>query len=230
MIINRGLIVSCQALQGNPLRHSESLAKMAKCAELGGAVAIRANGYDDITAMKKQVSIPIIGLNKLKDENGKVVITPSFAAAEEIAKAGADMIAMDFTDYPSSIRENPEGLIQRIHNELNLPVMADISTVSEAVFASNCGADLVSTTLAGYQPNAPYKPDEKYVPDLNLIREIMNSGIKCPLIAEGRFWRIEDINSAFELGVYGVVIGKAITNPIAITQYYTSQIHLGGAL
>ena len=227
MIIKRGLIVSCQALSGNPLRDSEALAKMAKCAELGGAVAIRANGYDDITAMKKQVEIPIIGLNKLKDETGKVVITPSFASAEEIAKAGSDMIAMDFTDYPSSIRDNPKELIDRIHNELKLPVMADISKASEALYASECGADLVSTTLAGYQPNALHKPEEKYVPDMELIEEILNCGIKCPLIAEGRFWRIEDINKAFELGVYAIVIGKAITNPIAITQYFTSQIIIG---
>ena len=49
----KGIIVSCQALEGNPLRDSHALSIMAKAAELGGAKAIRANGVEDITAMRK---------------------------------------------------------------------------------------------------------------------------------------------------------------------------------
>lgn len=64
-----GLIVSAQALDGNPFRNSQALALMAESAAIGGASAIRANGADDISAMSKRVSIPIIGIDKKKDSN-----------------------------------------------------------------------------------------------------------------------------------------------------------------
>ena len=35
------LIVSCQAYMGEPLRHPETMAQMARACELGGAAAIR---------------------------------------------------------------------------------------------------------------------------------------------------------------------------------------------
>ena len=46
-----GLIVSSQALSGNPLKDPYILARLAKAAELGGAVAIRA-----IRCMPKDIS------------------------------------------------------------------------------------------------------------------------------------------------------------------------------
>ena len=52
----KGLIVSSQALEGNPLRNSEYLAVMAEAAVVGGAKAIRANGVDDIRAESMRTS------------------------------------------------------------------------------------------------------------------------------------------------------------------------------
>lgn len=97
MDMPRGLIVSCQALEGNPFRNSEALSLMAEAAEKGGAQAIRANGPADISAIRQKVSVPIIGLNKKKNECGRVVITPTFQSAEEVIRAGADIIAVDMT-------------------------------------------------------------------------------------------------------------------------------------
>lgn len=37
-----GLVVSCQAYPGEPLRHPETMAQMAAAVEAGGAVAVRA--------------------------------------------------------------------------------------------------------------------------------------------------------------------------------------------
>ncbi len=74
----KGLIVSSQALEGNPLRNSEYLAVMAEAAVIGGAKAIRANGVDDIKEMRKRISVPIIGIDKKKDSTGRTVITPDF--------------------------------------------------------------------------------------------------------------------------------------------------------
>jgi len=165
----KGLIVSCQALEGNPLRDSNILAHLAKAAEIGGASAIRANGVEDITAMRKLLTIPIIGINKQKDKTGRTVITPTFESAAQVVAAGADIIALDATFCESNIREDVKTTIERIHNELHVPVMADISCAEEAARAAQWGADLVSTTLSGYMPDQPYRPEEKYVPDFVLI-------------------------------------------------------------
>lgn len=48
-----GIIVSCQALEHEPLHSSFIMSKMAYAAEIGGAIAIRANSYEDIVEIKK---------------------------------------------------------------------------------------------------------------------------------------------------------------------------------
>ena len=223
-----GLIVSAQALEGNPFRDSQALALMAESAQIGGASAIRANGVEDISAMRKRVSIPIIGIDKRKDSSGRTVITPDFEGAKKIFEAGANIIALDATFYPSDITEDRRELIQRIHEELGALVMADISTFEEAVNAAKMGVDAVSTTLAGYVPGALHTADELYVPDFTLLSQIVNANLPCKIVAEGRIWGREDIREAFDIGADAVVIGKAITNPIAITRYYNSFIPKSG--
>lgn len=220
----RGLIVSSQALAGNPLRDSERLAVMAEAAAIGGASAIRANGVSDIAAIRRRVSLPIIGIDKRTDDTRRTVITPNFEGAKAIAEAGADIIAMDVTDYPSTIREDSRTLIRRIHEELGLLVMADISTAEEAARAADMGVDAVSTTLAGYIPGALHTDDELYTPNFALIEEIAAMKLPCVLVAEGRIWERADLAKAFELGAEAVVIGKAVTNPMAITRYFKSAV------
>ena len=219
-----GLIVSAQALEGNPFRNSEALALMAEAAELGGACAIRANGVEDISAMRRRVSIPIIGIDKRKDSSGRTVITPDFEGAKKVFNAGANIIALDATFYPSDIAEDRRTLIKRIHEELGTLVMADISTFEEAVAAAEMGVDAVSTTLAGYVPGALHTADELYIPDFTLLSKIVAANLPCKVVAEGRVWGGEDLKEAFKIGADAVVIGKAITNPMAITKYYTSFI------
>ncbi|MBQ2877055.1 MAG: putative N-acetylmannosamine-6-phosphate 2-epimerase [Clostridia bacterium] len=220
----KGLIVSSQALEGNPLRNSEYLAVMAEAAVVGGAKAIRANGVEDIKEMRGRISVPIIGIDKRKDSSGRTVITPDFEGAKRIAEAGATIIALDVTDYPSDITEDRKTLIDRIHNELGLLVMADISTAAEAQKAAKMGVDAVSTTLAGYVPGALHTEDELYTPNLELVKEIAAMHLPCALVVEGRLWDKEDLAKAFELGADAVVIGKAVTNPMAITKYFLSKV------
>lgn len=220
----KGLIVSCQALSGNPFRNSEGLAMMAEAAEKGGAVAIRTNGVEDITAIRKRTSIPIIGINKRVDGTGRTVITPTFEDSKAVVDAGANIIALDCVKYQSDIRENPYEHIKRLHDELGVMVMADISTAEEAYLADKAGVDAISTTLAGYVPGALHTEEELYIPNFDLLREIIDMKLNCSIIAEGRFWRIEDVIKAFEMGVDGMVIGKAITNPMAITKYFVNGI------
>lgn len=226
-LLQKGLIVSCQAQDDNPLNNPEYLAVMAESAEKGGAVAICVNGFDNITAMKKRVTLPIIGLNKLQDGTGATIITPHFESAKAIALAGADIIALDATFRKSDIKEDTKTFIQRIHEELNLPVLADVSTVEEALYAEQIGADYISTTLAGYTQDNPYPPEEQYLPDFQVIDNILLSSVKTPIIAEGRFWTASDVAQAMRMGCHAVVIGKAITDPMAITSYFCQSVNAG---
>ena len=81
-----GLVVSCQAYPGEPLRHPETMAQMAMAAEIGGACAIRCQGLSDISAIKGQVKVPVIGLWKEGEEG--VYITPTLRHARCCIAAG----------------------------------------------------------------------------------------------------------------------------------------------
>ena len=220
----KGLIVSSQALKGNPMLDTEKLVSMAEAAAIGGACALRVNGAEVVSELAKRVSIPIIGINKVKDETGRTVITPNFELAKEVTDAGASIVALDATFYPSSLKEDLKTLIEKIHTELGAMVMADISTADEAEAAAVAGADAVSTTLAGYIPGALHSDDELYTPNFDIIKDIASRNLSVTLVAEGRFWRPEDVVKAYSLGADAVVIGKAITNPMATTRYFISKI------
>lgn len=95
--IYKGVIVSCQALENEPLYGAEIMAKMAIAAQMGGAVGIRANYPQDIRAIREAVQLPIIGLKKVHYDDSPAYITPTLQEVEEVAKAGADIIAIDCT-------------------------------------------------------------------------------------------------------------------------------------
>jgi N-acylglucosamine-6-phosphate 2-epimerase len=203
-----GLIVSCQAPQGHPLRDTAVIARLAACARLGGAVAVRVNGPEDVRAVRSTVDLPVIGLHKVPAAD-RDIITPRWELAADLAAAGADIIAFEATDR---IDLPPEKMIARIHEELGLPVMADVSTVDEGRAAWAAGADLVSTTLSGYTPHSPARVE----PDLDLVAALARTGIRT--VAEGRLTTTADIQTAFARGAHAVVVGTAITDPVAITR------------
>ena len=95
--VRHQLIVSCQALPGEPLHGAEIMARMALAAQQGGAKAIRSNGPDDIRAIRAAVDLSIIGLYKDNIPGYPVYITPTLEHVHAIAAAGADIIAIDAT-------------------------------------------------------------------------------------------------------------------------------------
>lgn len=218
-IFPRGLIVSCQALEHEPLHGSHIMARMALAAQQGGAVGIRANTPEDIRAIRETVSLPIIGIYKREYEGSDVYITPTFEEARAIAEAGAEMIALDATPRPRPNGETLAGLIRRIHEELDLPVMADCSTLEEAVEAARLGADVVSSTLAGYTPYSRKTEG----PDFDLLREMLQQ-VNVPVFAEGRFHTPEQVAQALAMGCYAVVVGGAITRPQEITARFAAAV------
>jgi N-acylglucosamine-6-phosphate 2-epimerase len=224
-VFPRGLIVSCQALEHEPLHGSEIMARMAQAAQMSGAVGIRANTPQDIRAIRAAVALPVIGIYKQVHEGCDVFITPTFETAREIAEAGSTMIATDATARPRPRGEKLADLIARIHGELGLPVMADCSTAQEALEAARLGVDVVSSTLSGYTAYSPKTAD----PDFAML-EILVRDAGVPVIAEGRFHHPDQVARALEMGCHAVVVGGAITRPQEITKRFTDRIAslLGG--
>ena len=214
------LIVSCQALAHEPLYGAEFMARMAVAAVQGGAVGIRANSAVDIAAIRKAVTLPIIGLYKDDIEGYPVYITPTLRHALAVAEAGADVIAIDAT-----ARSRPEpgtlaDFIERIHVQTGLPVLADISNVEEGMAAVRAGADLVSTTMSGYTADSPSQRD----PDLELVAKLSRA-VGVPVLAEGRYRTPQQASDALAVGALAVVVGGAITRPQEITKYFVEELH-----
>lgn len=218
--IPHGLIVSCQAAEGEPLFGAPIMAAMARAAEIGGAMAIRANGPEDIAAIRRAVHLPIIGLWKLHAPDSPVYITPHRAAAEAIARAGCDVIAVDATPRPRPDGATLDDLIPFIRNVLGKPVMADCACVEDALLAESLGADYLGTTLAGYtRPHGRLMTDG---PDLAFVSELAGR-VTQPIIAEGRFYLPEHVARALALGAHAVCIGGAITRPQDITRRFVVE-------
>ena len=95
--IKDSLIVSCQALENEPLHSSFIMSRMALAAKMGGAKGIRANSISDIHEIKKVVDLPIIGIIKKDYPGTSVYITPTMKEVDDLVKEGVDIIAMDAT-------------------------------------------------------------------------------------------------------------------------------------
>jgi N-acylglucosamine-6-phosphate 2-epimerase len=211
------LIVSCQAPPGDPLDDIGTLRRMAISALRGGASGLRASGAEAIRAFRGETALPILGILKRYDNN-ELCITPNFSAAQEIAEAGADVIALDCTmDRPAYAEPWPE-LIGRIH-ELGKPALSDIATLEEAIAAEQAGADAVATTLYGYtRQTAGIRS-----PNWELLDQLVKT-IRIPVIAEGHLTRPEEVRRALDMGAFAVVVGAAITRPQAIAARFVQAM------
>ena len=209
-----GLIVSCQAYPGEPLRHPETMAQMAQAVVAGGAIAIRAQGLADISLIKERTTVPLIGL--WKDGHDGVFITPTLRHARAVRDSGADIVALDGTRRP-----RPDGLtlaatITRLRETGPTLVMADCGSLDDALAARDAGADIIGTTLAGYTGDRPRTTG----PDLELLAQLVTHLPGLPIIAEGRAHTPEHARAALDTGAHAVVVGTAITHPTTITGWF----------
>lgn len=221
--INKGLIVSCQALEDEPLHSSFIMGKMAKAAIQGGAVGIRANSKEDIIEIKRSVDTPIIGIVKRDYEDSDIYITPTMREVDELMEAGVDIIALDATNRLRPDNTTLEVFIEKIREKYNgILLMADCSTYEEAINANKLGFDFIGTTLVGYTEES--KGIHINDNDFELIRNIINSVSK-PVIAEGNIDTPEKARRVLELGCYSVVVGSIITRPQVITKKFINEIN-----
>lgn len=216
------LIVSCQALPHEPLHSSFIMGRMALAAKEGGAYGIRANTKEDIAEIQTQVDLPVIGIVKRDYEDSKVYITPTMREINELMEVKPDIIALDATH---SLRPGGRTLdefyreIRKSYPEQLL--MADCSTVEEALFADQLGFDFIGTTLVGYTDQSRDLKIESN--DFEIIRQIV-AKVKHRVIAEGNINTPEKAKRVIELGAFSVVVGSIITRPQLITKSFAEAL------
>lgn len=217
--VKGGLIVSCQALEDEPLHGAHIMAAMARAAREGGAAGIRANSPADIAAIRQAVDLPLIGLYKVVIPGFEPFITPTLGHAREVAGAGADIIALDATLRPHPEERSAAALIQAVKTATGRPVLADVAEFEEGLAAWQAGADAVSTTLSGYTAGSPHQK----APDFDLLRRLVQE-LPIPVIAEGRIATPDQAEQALDMGAFAVVVGGAITRPQWITRQFAERI------
>jgi N-acylglucosamine-6-phosphate 2-epimerase len=241
------VVVSCQASPGSPLRRASVIARMAASVVGAGAAGVRIDSPQHITAVKKAVDVPLIGLWKAGVDG--VYITPTLKHALAVAEAGADIVAIDGT-----ARRRPDGLelaevIRRLHSELGAVVLADVASVADGLAAAECGADAVATTLVGLvgidgdgsdgdgsavqsrgtTPGPPLVPASEAGAALQVLTEL-TARLDVPVIAEGGITSPAEARAAIAAGAWCVVVGKAITSPDWLTARFVQAVtdHDGG--
>jgi N-acylglucosamine-6-phosphate 2-epimerase len=216
------LVVSCQALDNEPLHSSYIMSKMALAAKEGGASGIRANSKADIIAIKEEVSLPVIGIVKRNYEDSEVFITATKKEMDELLESGCEMIALDATMRKRPGNLSLEELVSYIREkDPTIQLMADISSSEEAKKAEKLGFDCVGTTLYGYTNET--RNSKLYDNDFSFLKNVCKA-VSIPVIAEGNIMSPEMLKRAFEIGVHAVVVGGAITRPQQITAKFVEQI------
>ncbi len=221
--IHKGLIVSCQALENEPLHSSFIMGRMAIAAKEGGATCIRANSVADIMEIKKNVDLPVIGIIKQVYGQNDVYITPTMAEIDALMETKAEIIATDAT-----ARVRPDGkTLKQFYSEIrakypDVLLMADVSTIEEAVYADDLGFDIVAPTLYGYT-NETFG-QKIYQDDYAVLKEIVKEVKKAKVIAEGNVITPEIARSVLDMNVHAVVVGGAITRPQQITKRFVDAI------
>ncbi|WP_413535904.1 N-acetylmannosamine-6-phosphate 2-epimerase [Rahnella inusitata] len=220
------LVVSCQALDNEPLHSDFIMSRMALAAMQGGAAGIRANSVADVKAIRSTVPLPVIGIIKRDYPASDVYITATMKEVRELMAVAPDMIALDATAHQRPGELQLAELVQRIRKEFPaLLLMADIATLEEAQNAQTLGFDCIGTTLHGYTQET--QGSKLWHDDFAFLRQVL-AHCDTPVIAEGNVDTPEMAARCLTLGAHSVVVGGAITRPQQITQRFTDAIRSAG--
>ena len=215
-MLKKSLIASCQPPSKGPLDSPSIILGLARSSLIGGAKALRIEGFKNLKKIRKNVKVPIIGIKKRISKKYPIIITPLLSDIEKLAFLGADIIAFDSTDRnrPYSVKK----MISKIHS-YNKIAMADCSNIRDATIAIDNGANIISTTLSGYTKgkNPPKNPDFK------LLKSLIQK-FNVPIIAEGRINTPDYFKKAIDMGAHAVVVGTALNNVELITKSFLNEI------
>lgn len=216
------IIVSCQALPGEPLYVEEKsvMYLMARAAKMAGSPAIRTSSVRDVIAIKEETGLPVIGLIKIQYDGFEGYITPTMKEVDELVSAGSDVIALDCTDRKRGDGITSAEFIRKVREKYPDEIlMADISNFSEGITAAECGVDIVGTTLSGYTSYTK-KTDG---PDIDLVKKLSDK-LDIPVIGEGRIHYPHQVREVLEAGAFSVVVGGAITRPLEIAERFMKEV------
>ncbi len=212
--LDGGFVASCQPVDDGPMDHPDIVAAMAHASEIGSAAGIRIEGVDNLKAARPFVTIPIIGIVKRDLPNTPVRITPFLQDIEDLALAGADIIAVDGTNRPRP--ETIESAVSKIH-ELGCLAMADCSNLEEGLNCQKLGFDIVGSTMSGYTGGEIPKE-----PDYQLVKDLKASG--CYVMAEGRYNSPELAKTAIEIGANCVTVGTVLTRLEVMVKTFADSV------
>ena len=198
-LIPRGLIVSVQLDESEPLHTPQHCALFAQAAMAGGAVAIRGEGIANLPEIRATTRIPLIGCTRSSYEDGWVLVTPDMQAVDTLVRLGMDVVALDAT-----LRIRPSGLdgirflaeVRKRHP--NLVILADVSGYEEGVHAADVGANALSTVLYG-RTQETYELSLDLDSQLDLISRLSHAA-SVPVVAEGFIWSTTDASRAVQAG------------------------------
>ena len=222
-LIKGTIIVSCQAIPGEPLYDPERsvMPLMARAAKLAGAKMIRTSSVRDIIGIKEETGLPVIGLIKREYPGYSGRITMTMREVDECMDALADIVSIDCTDTVRGDGLSAPEFLQEVRKKYpNIIIMADCATLEEARAAFAAGADLVGSTMNGYTAATA---DCKGDPNYELVEQMVKE-LPCPVIAEGRVHTPEQARKMLDLGAWAVVVGGAITRPLEIAQRFMAVI------
>ena len=221
-MLPQGLIVSCQALPDEPLHSSFIMSKMALAAYEGGAVGIRANSKEDIIAIKQEIDLPVIGIVKRDYDHSDVFITATSKEIDELIESKCEVIALDATKQIRP-KESLQTLVSYVReNAPHIKLMADISTLDEAINADKLGFDYIGTTLHGYTSYT--KGHISYENNFQFLKDVL-AHVDAKVIAEGNVVTPEMFKTVTDLGVHCTVVGGAITRPKDITKRFIDVLN-----
>lgn len=199
-----GLIVSVQARAQSAIDDPGVLAALARAAQENGAAGVRIAGVRNLEAVRKRVTVPIVGIIKREYPGFEPYITPTLREVREILSAGAEIVAFDAT-----ARIRPEAGLAEIVSAIHAAgalAMADCAEAADAVCAHAEGADILATTLCGYTKETAGHA----LPALDLVRELRT--LDAFVICEGGIHSPAQASEALATGADAVVVGTAITN------------------
>ena len=212
--LDGGLIVSCQPVDNGPLDTTESIVAFALAARDAGARALRIEGADHVAAVAQVCDLPIIGIVKRDLPDSPVRITPFLSDVDDLAAAGAAVIAVDGTGRARPVPV--ADLVAAIHAHGHL-AMADLSNEAEAIVAHRLGFDILGTTMSGYT-GGPIPA----APDLDFVAACRRLGGS--VVAEGRYNTPAAAASAMRAGASAVCVGSAITRTEHVTGWVLDAV------